>query len=75
MVFLLSPVLANYATSHVTIIVMTNSLPFKASGTTNPFDDYFSDTHGGTTNEEDGELVWDGDVDECEMPDSMDDND
>jgi len=39
---------------------MTNSLPFKASGNTNPFDDIFSDTHGGTTMKEDeeGEEIW-----------------
>ena len=68
--FLLSPDLANYATTRDTIIVMTSSLPFKASGTTNPFDDWFVDEKGT------GEVFeLESDVDECEMPDSMDDND
>jgi len=46
---------------------MTNSLPFKASGNTNPFDDFFSDTHKGTMKEdEDGESIWEEeDADEC----------
>ena len=55
---------------------MTSSLPFKASGNTNPFDEMFLQTHGGSTEEdEDGEVIWDGDVDECVEPDSMNDKD
>mgnify|MGYP007080181816 CR=1 FL=1 len=38
---------------------MKNGLPFQASGNTNPFDDMFSDTHGGTMKEdEEGEEIW-----------------
>ena len=46
---------------------MKNGLPFKASGSTNPFDDFFSDTHKGTMKkDEDGESVWEEeDADEC----------
>jgi len=55
---------------------MANGLPFKASGSTNPFDDFFIDTHKGTyKKDEDGETVWDDDVDECQEPDSMNDLD
>ena len=76
MAFLLSPVLANSVILHDIINVMTSSLPFKASGSTNPFDDFFTDTHKGTyKKDEDGETVWDDDVDECQEPDSMNDID
>jgi len=52
------------------------TLPFKASGNTNPFDEMFLQTHGGSTEEdEDGEVIWDGDIDECVEPDSMNDKD
>ena len=72
----LSPTIAIFIFCHVILILqMTSSLPFQASGNTNPFDDFFSDTHGGTTKEdEDGEIVWDGDVDECNRED-MDEKD
>ena len=47
----------------------------KTAGSTDPFDDMFSDSHGGSTKEdEDGEIVWDGDVDECNRED-MDEKD
>jgi len=47
---------------------MKNGLPFKASGNTNPFDDWFIDEKGTG-----GVFELESDVDECEMPDSMND--
>jgi len=49
---------------------MTSSLPFKASGNTNPFDDWFVDEKGT------GDVFeLESDVDECEEPESMNDRD
>ena len=49
---------------------MTSSLPFKASGNTNPFDDWFFDEKGT------GEVFeLESDSDECVEPESMTDKD
>ena len=47
---------------------MTRTLPFKTSGSTNPFDDMFSETHGGSTDNAINEIDW-GDKDLCEHDD------